>query len=392
MSDERTILQEAVDAVAKYGSISAAAEALAIPRKTLSGRYNKAIDRGYVSGAPKLSSEQAVGLDSTIKTVMRDKRELQKKYDELLKVLDSQRNQLSAAQIFADKVDIDYFEKIKIVKGREVSESAAFILCSDLHYEENVDPRTVDGLNEYNIEIAKHRFFKIFQNGLKLVEMSRSSTDIKKLVLWLGGDLIAGYIHDELMESNSMSPIEACIEVYKLCVSAIDFLVENGGLEEIVVVTSVGNHARTTEKIRISTCVDNNYEWLIYNFLASHYENSDIVKFKLSRGYFNYLDVYGYIIRFHHGNYVRYAGGVGGVSIPLNKAIAQWNQARPADLDIFGHWHQRISGKNFVGNGSVIGYGPYAISIKAAYEPPQQSFFLVHPKHGKSVEAPIFLE
>lgn len=385
--------QDAVDAVYDYGgNITEAAKALGIPRKTLSGKYNKAIDKGYVPGAPKLSSEQEIGLDSKLKTATREKRDLQKKYDELLRVLEEQDNQLNAIRLFSDKAKDDDYEQIKVIPDGKISESTAFILCSDLHYEENIDPRTVDGMNEYNTEIATDRFFKIFQNGLKLTNMARSKSAIDKLVLWLGGDLIAGYIHDELMESNAMSPIEASLAVYKLCVSAIDFLTEHGDFKEIIVVPSVGNHARTTEKTRISTCVDNNYEWLIYNFLASRYENSETVKFKLSRGYFNYLDVYGYLIRFHHGNYIRYGGGVGGVHIPLNKAIAQWNQSRPAHIDVFGHWHQRISAKNYVGNGSVIGYGPYSISIKASFEPSQQAFFLMHPRYGKTIEAPIFLE
>jgi len=392
VNDERKNLQEAVDSVKKYGSIAAAAKVLKIPRKTLSGRYNKALDKGYVSGTPMLSPEQEIGLDSKLKTVVKEKRDLQKKYEELLKLFEDQSGQINTIELFSKNIDLIQHEKIKIVSEGKPSESTAIILCSDLHYEETVDPRTVDGLNEYNITIAKERFHKVFQNGLKLIEMCRSKSNIKKLVLWLGGDLISGYIHEELVENNAMSPIEASIDVYKLCVSAIDFLIEAGDFNEIVIVTSVGNHSRTTEKIRISTCVENNYEWLIYNFLSSHYEKSDIIKFKLSRGYFNYLDIYDYTVRFHHGNFIRYSGGVGGISIPINKAIAQWNQGKYADLDVFGHWHQRLSSKNFIVNGSIIGYGPYSLSIKAAFEKPQQSFFLVHPIWGKTVEAPIFVD
>ena len=392
MNNESNKLQKAIDAVNKFGSITEASKQLKIPRKTLSSQYNKALDKGYVSGAPMLSPEQEIGLDSKLKTVAREKRDLQKKYEELLKLFEDQSGQINTIELFSKNIDLIQHEKIKIVSEGKPSESTAIILCSDLHYEETVDPRTVDGLNEYNITIAKERFHKVFQNGLKLIEMCRSKSNIKKLVLWLGGDLISGYIHEELVENNAMSPIEASIDVYKLCVSAIDFLIEAGDFNEIVIVTSVGNHSRTTEKIRISTCVENNYEWLIYNFLSSHYEKSDIIKFKLSRGYFNYLDIYDYTVRFHHGNFIRYSGGVGGISIPINKAIAQWNQGKYADLDVFGHWHQRLSSKNFIVNGSIIGYGPYSLSIKAAFEKPQQSFFLVHPIWGKTVEAPIFVD
>lgn len=391
MKNEKKILQQAINAVLKYGNVTEAAKCIGVPRKTLSGRYNKAIDKGYTPGTPALSDGQEICLDSKLKKTTIEKRELRKKYDKLLGLIEQQANQLRSIELFSKNIDLINHKKIKVVPDGKMSESTAVILCSDLHYEETVDPRTVDGLNEYNTEIARRRFNNVFKNGLKLIDMTRSKSCIKKLVIWLGGDLISGYIHDELMESNSMSPVEASIDVYKMCVSAIDYMVDNGDFDQIIIITSVGNHGRTTQKSKISTCVENNFEWLIYNFLMNHYLKSKIVKFKLSRGYFNYLDIYGKLIRFHHGNYVRYGGGIGGITIPLNKAIAQWNQSKPAYLDVFGHWHQRISNKNVVGNGSIIGYGPYSLSIKAAFELPQQSFFLMHPEKGKTVEAPIFV-
>jgi len=64
---------------------------------------------------------------------------------------------------------------------------------------------------------------------------------------------------------------------------------------------------------------------------------------------------------------------------------------KKANLDVLGHWHTRKSDFRYVVNGSLIGFGPYAISIKAEFEEPTQSFFLIHPKHCKTVEAPIFL-
>ena len=39
--------------------------------------------------------------------------------------------------------------------------------------------------------------------------------------------------------------------------------------------------------------------------------------------------------------------GIGGVHIPLRKAIAQWNKAKSADLDCMGHWHTRENSKDY---------------------------------------------
>lgn len=385
-------LQEAVEAVAKHGTIADAARHLGIPRKTLSDRYNRAQVKGIVSGMPKLDNEHSAILDAKFKKLTTEKRAIQTKYNHLLTLFENNEKALETIGRLHDKIPSAKPMSIKVSKRGGVSESTAVILCSDLHYEETVDPNAIDGLNEYSPAIAEKRFGNFIANSMKLVDMARSTAKVDKLVLWLGGDFLTGYIHEELMETNAMSPVEASIKIYELLVGGIDFILEHGDFKQIVVPCNVGNHSRTTKEYRVSTAVQNNYEHLIFSFLETHYKDDDRITFNLTMGYFNYLDVYGYQLRFHHGNNVRYGGGIGGLTIPLNKAIAMWNQAKPAYLDIMGHWHQRMSSNNFVVNGSIIGYNAYALSIKASFERPQQTFFLMHQRWGKTVEAPIFVD
>ena len=89
---------------------------------------------------------------------------------------------------------------------------------------------------------------------------------------------------------------------------------------------------------------------------------------------------------------IRYQGGVGGVYIPVNKAISQWSRAKHADLDVFGHFHQAKHDVRFISNGSLIGYNAFAISIKADFEPPKQAFFLIDRKRGVTIYAPIMFD
>jgi hypothetical protein len=126
--------------------------------------------------------------------------------------------------------------------------------------------------------------------------------------------------------------------------------------------------------------------------LARAFKDEKRVKFIIPTSYHSFLDVSGYTIRFSHGHAIRYAGGVGGIFIPCKKAIAQWNKARHADLDVFGHFHQTRDGGDFICNGSLIGWNEFANFIKADYEKPKQVFFLVdHNRKEKTVTAPIFL-
>jgi len=272
------------------------------------------------------------------------------------------------------------------------SESVAFAIGSDWHIEEKVDPSTVNHTNFYNPKEAKRRIRKFFEKVVFLTELSRYGTQIDTLVFALLGDIITGFIHEEGMESNYMTPLQAVRMAQQQIKSGLDFLLEHGNFKKILIPCSFGNHGRTTQRIRFGTAAGNSYEQHMYFTLRDIYANDDRVEFLINNSYLTYLTVFDkYTIRFHHGDYLRYGGGIGGISIPANKAIAQWNKSRVAYLDVFGHFHQMLDGGKFISNGSAIGYNSFALSIKAGYEEPKQAFFLIEKDRGKTGVHPIFV-
>jgi len=131
----------------------------------------------------------------------------------------------------------------------------------------------------------------------------------------------------------------------------------------------------------VSNAAAHNLDWMLGHLLSTDVDLKvdKSIRFKVEVGYHNFVRVGDFTIRFHHGDAVRYQGGVGGLTIPLNKAIDAWNKNIHADLDVLGHWHQTIDLPHAVVNGSLIGFNAYAIKIKATYEVAQQSFFIVDP-------------
>jgi len=150
----------------------------------------------------------------------------------------------------------------------------------------------------------------------------------------------------------------------------------------------------TTKKKRHSTSYKNSYEWLMYKNMEKVYRKNKRVHFIVENGYHTYISLYDkFKLRFHHGDALRYAGGVGGIAIPANKAVAQWNKTEKAYLDVFGHFHtQMMDCGPFVSNGSLIGWNSFAVAIKASYEDPQQSFFVIDQENGKICDWPIFVK
>ena len=118
--------------------------------------------------------------------------------------------------------------------------STAFLVWSDWHIEEEVKGAKTNGLNEFNLEIARRRINNCAANSAKLVNEMGKGEEIDKIVLCLLGDFFSGSIHDELMESNQLRPIDASLKAREWLKASIEFLLKNT-TQDIEVVCTVGN-------------------------------------------------------------------------------------------------------------------------------------------------------
>jgi hypothetical protein len=277
---------------------------------------------------------------------------------------------------------------------RQRSDSIACAIASDWHVEETVRKDSVHGLNEYNLDVAKSRAEHFFRNYLRLTDIAAKESSINTLFLFLGGDFFSGWIHKELLAANSLAPGDAARFCLGLFFSGFDFLLrESSYVLEVVAIP--GNHGRLTEQVHHSDPTGTSLESFMYHALAARYDGNHRVKIQVADKAMVYRKLYeNFTVRMLHGYEIKYGGGVGGITIPVNKAIAQWDKAVRADLTLFGHFHQLIDGGRFLGNGSLIGYNTYAQAIKAEYEEPKQAFFAVHARRGgcRSLTAPIWLD
>ncbi len=314
-------------------------------------------------------------------------RQLNEKYKHVLIKLEEAEKRFDALVVIKERVDVHRIEPL-LSQGK--SEACPVIMLSDWHFEENIDPRTINGLNEYNLEIAEQRWVRCIQNSMKLVHKERHSSEVKQVVVWLGGDFITGYIHEELEESNYLSPVQAVRFAKKRIISALDFYAQHGNFERIVVVCNYGNHGRTNKKPRVSTGHKNSYEWMMYKDLQDYYQTEKRFEFVVPDGLFAYVDVFGYVNRFWHGDTISYGGGIGGLTVPLIKAIGRYNTTIKADFNFMGHYHQLFEAtKDCMVNGSGIGYSAYAQRIGASFERPQQGFKMIDRKHGYTTKLNI---
>jgi hypothetical protein len=268
---------------------------------------------------------------------------------------------------------------------------AVIVPATDWHVEERIFPDAVNGKNNFNLQEASFRIRRFYNKIVELVEWQQHLAPVAELWHPLLGDLMTGYIHEELAETNQLSPVETCVFLRDEICSGIDFLLKETKLP-VAIPTCVGNHGRTTQKMRIKTSCRNSYEWLLYKTLEKIYEGHNRVSFQVGSGYHNVQTILGRKVRFHHGDGLRYNGGVGGITIPVNKSIAQWDKVDTCDFDIFGHWHTFLSSyPKWISCGSLMGYSEFSLSIKAEFQHPTQTFIVIDRRYGMTLAAPIFL-
>jgi hypothetical protein len=272
-------------------------------------------------------------------------------------------------------------------------EAASLILISDNHVDEVVTADSVNGLNEHNPDVARARMARVFQGASWLTNHARQSHLVRDVVVCLLGDHISGTIHQDLSETNAMSLPESIAFAQQLIGDGLRHLLSDPETETIRVICSTGNHGRLAPgKPRIHTRNETNAETILFVSLAREFASDPRISFDLPSGVFSYFQIYGKTCRASHGDHLKYSGALGGLTNPINRAIARMNQARHADLDVFGHWHTLFDGGAWIVNGSTVGYGPFSEWIHCPYERPQQGWALLDSRRWRSLNAPIWCD
>jgi hypothetical protein len=284
---------------------------------------------------------------------------------------------------------------VPVIKRREktsgLREGTAVALASDWHVEEHVPLRSDTLGNHYDLTVAEHRMHRYFDGLRWLIEAERTKWKIRDLILWLGGDIINGYLREENLEENQLSPVKTIHFVQAHLRAGIEHLLKDLELEMITIPCSHGNHGRTTFKKRVATGAQNSFEWLLYQWLADTFKDEKRVRFATDESNHQYAQAYDFDLHFHHGDSIKYQGGIGGISVPLMKAVYSWDSARKSHYHHIGHWHQYLDMGSVTVNGSLIGYNAYAMEIRAPFEPPQQAFYVLDSKRGKTAKHPIWV-
>ena len=104
-------------------------------------------------------------------------------------------------------------------------------IWSDWHYGEVVRKSEVGGVNEFNQEVAARRVKKLVTTTIDLAHnhMGRAKINYPGIVVGLGGDMLGGDIHEELMKTNDRTTQQSIEDLIDLIAGGLDTMATNFG-------------------------------------------------------------------------------------------------------------------------------------------------------------------
>lgn len=279
----------------------------------------------------------------------------------------------------------------RVRAGRQVPT----LLASDWHWGEVVDPRQINGVNEYNLTIAQRRARALIERTVMLLKQYMVDTSYPGIVFALGGDMLSGDIHDELSQTNERPTMPALLDLMGVLIWCIRTLADEFGHVFIPCVT--GNHGRNTKKPRAKQRAYTNFDWLLYQFLSKTFEGDKRVRFLIPDGTDAHWAVFGHRYCLTHGDQFRGGDGMIGALGPIARGDHK-KRSRNGQIDLgfdtllMGHWHQLMMLQRFIVNGSLKGYDEYADANNFGFEVPQQALWITHADHGITFSMPVHLE
>lgn len=381
-------MQEAVDLVAKHGSVYAAVRNTpGLPRSTLLDRVEAAKAEGITSGIELPDSPAKL------------KNEI-KRLKQALKVHDQRDSDIESIKAAVGKLKSgvenlappDFVLNPRAAHG---GPGVPTLFLSDFHWGEVVHPSQINGVNQFNLRIARERMQTCVDAAVHLLKILSPKMDYPGLVMPLGGDMISGNIHDELAQSNEMPTMPTVLDLFSVLRGIIGQMADTFGRVLLPCVT--GNHGRDTHKIYAKNRQHTSFDWLLYKFLAESFAGDKRVTFFIPDGPDAYYRIYDHKYLLTHGDQFRGGDGVIGALGPIIRGDHR-KRSRNSQIDmdyntmIIGHWHQYIHMERLIVNGSLKGYDEYAYAGNFPFESPRQALWLTHPKYHITYRMPVYVD
>jgi len=343
---------------------------------------------------PPLPEEPVVAAASTPPVPPPDPVELIRLRDKLLRVT-AERDELARRAAAASDLRADVMGLMDLppppvafpARDTAVPHSETVVLfLSDLQWGEVILLDAMDGLNSYNLDIARKRLMRWSAAVIDLLTHHWSGPPPDRVILILGGDLISGGIHLELAKTDELAPLPAVRDVAEHLRQAI-LSINTAIACPLDVISLPGNHGRTTMRPESKEAATTSLDMLVSDFLEMGLRDQTDITFYAPPSPDALFSVYGWRILATHGDRIGSRGGhgfIGPAAVAARgfKKLVGDYAARGVHLDLvlIGHLHTALQLEEGFVNGCLPGPSEYSRDYRFRPRPATQLFLCVHPR------------
>lgn len=278
-------------------------------------------------------------------------------------------------------------------------EHMPYLLTSDFQIGEVIRAEETEAGYGYDTEIFRRRYRRMIDTTIYLsFEHAGQNWTYPGIIYARGGDTISGGIHEELRETDDLTPIEAVEVAFEEESAGIRKFADAFGRVEVKSPDAAGNHDRNTFKPQSKRASSHSYDRLISYMLRREFNKDKRVTFQTSPSFDVRFNIYDMHILLTHGDRMGSRGGQGFIG-PM-ATIMRGAQKVIAEQAALGHHIDRVDHGHFhtpgyvgwvLSNGCMPGYSEYAKQFRMRPSPPQQYLTFNHPRRGVVDIKPIIL-
>jgi len=272
------------------------------------------------------------------------------------------------------------------------------LITSDFQIGEVIRPQETDHTHGYSVEIFRRRYRALIAQAIRLCLDHQPCWTYPGIIYERLGDTISGGIHEELAETDEVTPIESVQIAAEEETAGIRALAEAFG-RVLVQDCGGGNHDRDTHKPRSKAAGAHSFDRLVSYILQREFKDDPRVEFHTTESPDIIFPVYDRMILATHGDKIGSRGGQGfiGPSATIARGaqkviMEQQALGRRIDEVHLGHFHTFTDQDFVISNGCLPGYSEYAKLNRLRPQPPLQVLAFYSPKWGRVCTKRIFLE
>lgn len=300
---------------------------------------------------------------------------------------------------WAAKASLEPAEWTLPTRKRESAEHQPYILTSDFQIGEVIKADETEAGYGYDSDIFVRRYRHMIDTIIYLsFEHAGQSWKYPGIIYARGGDTISGAIHDELKETDDLTPIEAVELSFEEEAAGIKKLADAFGRVDVKTPGSAGNHDRNLLKPTTKNASGHSYDRLIAYMLRREFNTDSRVTFQTSKSFDVRFPIYDKTILLTHGDRMGSKGGQGfvGPAATIMRGVQKVVMEQAAlgfhiDRVDHGHFHYPMYLDWVLSNGCMPGYSEYAKQFRMRPQPPQQFLLYHHHKRGVVDIKPIIL-